>query len=139
LFWRDAAYAVDMAVADLDVLIVDDHEAMRGLLERVLANGGVKQVRTAADGAEALAALRERPAHLLLVDQTMPGMDGRSLVAAVRADATLGAPRIIMLSGHTGGDHAAQARAAGADAVLVKPISPRELLAAIEQVMSNGA
>ncbi|MGD9981298.1 MAG: response regulator [Hyphomonadaceae bacterium] len=123
-------------LADLDVLIVDDHEAMRALLSRVLTKAGVARVRTAADGDEALARLAERPATLILADQNMPGMDGLRFVAAVRADASLGAPRIIMVSGHAGAAHAEAARTAGADAVLVKPVAPRDLLAAIEALFA---
>ncbi len=119
------------SVADLDVLIVDDHEAMRTLLTRGLQKAGVERIRTASGGGEALAALRERAANLVLADQNMPGMGGLALLAAVRGDAALGAARFIMISGHASVEYAEQARAAGADAVLVKPVSLRDLLATI--------
>ncbi len=125
-----------MTLADLDVLVVDDHEAMRTLILRVLVRAGVEHVRQAADGAEALAALRERPATLVLADQNMPGMDGLAFITAVRADTTLGAPRIVMISGLTSAEHADAARAAGAHAVLRKPVSPRDLLQAINDLFS---
>lgn len=121
---------------DLDVLIVDDHEAMRALLSRALHRAGVTQIRTAADGAEALAALRERPADLMLVDQTMPVMDGLTLLKAVRDDPALGALRFVIISGQTSADYARIACAAGADAVLVKPITPRDLLAALNELFA---
>jgi two-component system chemotaxis response regulator CheY len=120
------------ALADLDVLIVDDHEAMRTLLSRVLAKAGVARLRTAADGADALAQLSHRPASLILVDQNMPGMNGVAFINAVRSDPALSPARIITISGNTASEHAASARAAGADAVLVKPVSPRDLIVAIE-------
>lgn len=126
-----------MTLAELDVLIVDDHEAMRTLIARVLVRAGVAQVRTAANGVEALQKLRERPATLVLADQNMPGMDGLAFIAAVRAvssGAHLGAPRIVMVSGQTSAQHAEAARAAGADAVLVKPVSPRDLLQTINDL-----
>ena len=125
-----------MRLAEFDVLIVDDHEAMRTLLARVLTRAGVAQVRTAATGAEALVALRERAATLVLADQNMPGMDGLAFIAALRADPGLGAPRVIMVSGHTSAEHTEAARAAGADAVLSKPVSPRDLLAAINDLFA---
>jgi two-component system chemotaxis response regulator CheY len=123
-----------MRLADLDVLIVDDHEAMRTLLVRALSAAGAARVRPAASGAEALALLRERPANLILADQNMPGMDGLAFVAAVRSEARYGDPRIVMISGHTDTRHADAARAAGVNAVLVKPVSPRALLQAIEEL-----
>ena len=117
-------------------MIVDDHEAMRTLISRVLARAGVESVRTAANGVAALQALRERPARLVLADQNMPGMDGLAFIRALRADNALGSPRIVMVSGQTGAEHADAARAAGADAVLAKPVSPRDLLAAINDLFA---
>ena len=125
-----------MQPADLDVLIVDDHEAMRALLARILARTGVVSVRTAETGAAALAALSERPATLILADRNMPGMGGLAFVQTVRAEAAYGAPRIIVISGNVGSEHAEAARSAGADAVLVKPVSARDLLAAIETLFA---
>ena len=125
-----------MQAADLDVLIVDDHEGMRVLLTRVLVRVGVQRVRQAANGAGALAALNQRPASLVLADRNMPGMSGLAFVAAVRADAALAHARIIMISGDVSPEHREAARAAGADAVLEKPISPRDLLSAIEALFA---
>ena len=120
-----------MRLADLDVLVVDDHEAMRAVLTRARPAAGVARVRAAADGAAALTLLGERGADVIVVDRNMPEMDGLAFVAAVRADPKLAGARVIMLSGHAEAAHAEAARAAGADAVLVKPVSPRELMAAI--------
>ncbi len=120
-----------MRLEDLDLLIVDDHEAMRTMLVRGLTAAGVGRVRAAGGGAEALALLRERPADVILADQNMPEMDGLAFIAAVRAEPALAAARVLMLSGAVGTRHVEAARAAGADAVLTKPASPRDLLAAI--------
>jgi DNA-binding response OmpR family regulator len=120
-----------MGRADLDVLIVDDHEAMRAVLMRGLVAAGVGCVRAAADGEAALALLRERPAGVIVVDRHMPGMDGLAFVAAVRGETALADARILMLSGASDASHAEAAQAAGADAVLMKPVTPRELLSAI--------
>jgi CheY-like chemotaxis protein len=122
--------------AELDVLIVDDHEAMRTLLVRVLTKAGVAHVRTASDASAALAQLAERPASLILADQNMPGATGVEFISSVRGDRALRAARIIMISGNASGQHADAARAAGADAVLVKPVSPRDLLATIERLFA---
>lgn len=125
-----------MDLADLDVLIVDDHEAMRTLLTRVFTKVGVTRLRTAESAAEALTALRERPATLILADKNMPGMDGLAFLAAVRGEAAFGAPKIVMLSGDASTAHAEAARAAGADVVLVKPVPPSALLAAINALFA---
>ncbi|ANP45601.1 response regulator [Candidatus Viadribacter manganicus] len=125
-----------MQGADLDVLIVDDHEGMRTLLTRVLVRVGVTRVRQAANGADALAALKARPASLVLADRNMPGMSGLAFIEAARADTALAHARIIMISGDTSAEHRAAARAAGADAVLEKPVTPRSLLNAIEALFA---
>jgi CheY-like chemotaxis protein len=122
--------------SDLDVLVVDDQEMMRSLLARVLKDAGFNKVREADGGEAALALLSNAPADLIFADHSMPRMSGPSFIAAVRADAALGAPRIIMISGVTEpADHKA-ARDAGADIVLVKPVKAPELFRAIEQVFA---
>jgi len=121
-------------IETLSILIADDHEAMRTLLRKVLERAGVSDVRDVGSGAEALAALEERRADLLLADMTMPELDGVALTERVRAGNL--ATRVIMITGRGEARALEGARAAGADAVLVKPVSPRDLLAAIEQVFA---
>lgn len=118
-----------MTLAGLNVLIVDDHAGMRELLRKVLERAGVGRVREAANGLEALAMLEEEAAGLILADQNMPGMSGAEFIARVRSDARWRAARVLLITGD------ARAEAGDADALLVKPVAPRDLLAAIEQVM----
>lgn len=118
-----------MKLTDLSVLVVDDHPAMRELLRKVLTRAGFAGVREAASGAEALAAMEDAPANLILVDQNMPAMSGADFIARVRADSRWRGARVLLITGD------ARANIDGADAVLVKPVSPRDLLAAIERVL----
>lgn len=127
------------ALASLDVLIVDDHAGIRELLARVLKAAGTAYVREAADGPSALALLAERTAGLILVDQHMPGMSGVEFVRQVRGAREGAAVPIIMLSGTEDDALAAAAHAAGANAVLVKPVSPRALLERIALLTSADA
>ncbi len=122
-------------ITALDILIVEDHEPMRAMLRKTLERAGVSAIREAANGAEALKLLASRPADLILADQTMPEMDGLTFVARVRADPRCAHARIVMLSGHADGRHSEAARAAGVDALLAKPIAPRDLLAALNRVL----
>lgn len=124
--------------AALSVLIVDDHEPMRTLLRRVLERAGA-EVREAEHGAAALALLAERGAALVICDRAMPGMNGAELVRAVRADPAHAQTRILMLTGHAGAAIAEEARAAGVDAVLVKPLAPSALLKAIAELAIPAA
>ncbi len=66
-----------------DILVVDDEEAIRLLYLEELQEAGY-QVRTAADGNEALRMLEEAPPDLMTIDLRMPGMDGVELLRRVR-------------------------------------------------------
>jgi CheY-like chemotaxis protein len=119
----------------LRVLIVDDHDGMRTLLRTILERAGASGVRDASNGAAALAMLAEAPVDLILIDHMMPEMDGVTFVQRAR---TAGAEaRIIMITGHANPSYTQAAQSAGADAVLVKPVSPRDLVTAIERVFAT--
>lgn len=124
------------ALTDLDVLIVDDHAGMRVMLRAVLERAGAVQAREAANATQALALITERAPNLILLDQRMPEMNGLELIARLRADARCAASRIIVITGHIDANFREAAKSAGADMVLGKPVSPRDLLAAIEAVFA---
>ena len=67
------------------VLVVDDHAIVRHGLERLLNNvEGIEVVGTAADGAEAIAAAASAQPHVVLMDLSMPGMDGGEVAVKMR-------------------------------------------------------
>lgn len=113
------------------VLVVDDNDALRENLAECLEAEGYAVV-AAEDGAGALALLDRGPLpSVVLLDLMMPGMDGRALVAAIRAEPRYRDIRLVLTTGYTG----AQARAGiAADAVLAKPFGVRELLAVLNKV-----
>jgi PAS domain S-box-containing protein len=111
------------------VLLADDNADMRDYVSRLLAP--VYEVRTAADGAAALAALREHRPDLLLSDVMMPALDGFALISEVRADPALADLPIILLSARAGEEASIEGLDAGADDYLIKPFSARELLARV--------
>ncbi|WP_344618434.1 SpoIIE family protein phosphatase [Dactylosporangium salmoneum] len=111
------------------VLIVDDNRDMREYIRRII--GGDYRVSEAADGAEALRAVRADPPDLVLTDVMMPSLDGFAFVAALRADETSGHLPVIMLSARAGDEATVEGLEAGADDYLVKPFSPRELRARV--------
>jgi len=117
----------------LSVILVDDHAPMREMLATVFQRAGAT-VREAHAAAAALALYENASADLVVLDQSMPGMSGVELIAALRARGATA--RLILISGHKSAELAAQARAAGADAVLVKPVSPRALMETVNAVMA---
>jgi signal transduction histidine kinase len=123
-----APHANPLEAPNGDVLIVDDFADTLALYEALLAEDGHK-VRTASSGALALKAVEEREPELVLLDVSMPGMDGVEVLRRLRARRG-GGPAVIMLTAARREPHAIEAGLReGADAYLTKPIDARELLA----------
>jgi two-component system phosphate regulon response regulator OmpR len=114
------------------IIVVDDEPDLRLLLEDYLGAQGLA-VRTAADGAELEARLREGPADLLILDVNMPGEDGFAVARRLReAGSAVG---IIMLTAAGAVENRLTGLDAGADDYLAKPFEPRELLARVRSVL----
>jgi CheY-like chemotaxis protein len=120
-----------MSTAAGRILVVDDNDALRENLAEALQLEGY-DVAVASDGHGALARLGGGPSFdAVLLDLSMPGMDGRELLARIRGDPELASLRVVMTTGHEG----PRARAGiPADAFLTKPFGVREVLAALRRV-----
>ncbi len=79
------------------VLVIDDDATQRELMGRFLERTGYA-ARVAADGAAGLALARELHPHVILLDVTMPGMDGWSVLGALKADPTLSEIPVVMVT-----------------------------------------
>ena len=106
------------------VLIVDDDDAIRRALSNVLGRGGF-DVHTANDGAPAIKIAKVAPPEIVIVDYHMP-TGGVIVVRALREQLGEGV-YIAVLTGADDDSVRVSSYAAGADAVLLKPISPSEL------------
>ncbi|SER94659.1 response regulator transcription factor [Actinokineospora terrae] len=116
----------------MHLVIVDDEAAVRDSLSRTLRFEGYT-VATAADGAAALALVRaERPDGVLL-DVTMPVLDGLDTCRVLRAEGNF--VPILMLTARTGVDDRVAGLEAGADDYLVKPFALQELLARVRALL----
>ncbi len=121
-----AAFHVD--VNGGDVMIIDDFKDTLVLYDALLTDDG-HRVRTALTGAEALKKVEEREPELVLLDVSMPGMDGVEVLRRLRLRRG-GGPAVIMLTAARREPHAIESGLReGADAYLTKPIDSRELLA----------
>ncbi len=112
------------------VLLADDNSDMRHYVRRLLS--GRHEVEAVADGQAALEAIRARRPDLVLTDIMMPRLDGFGLMRAIRSDPALQDLPVIALSARAGEEASVEGLSAGADDYLVKPFSPRELLARVE-------
>lgn len=112
--------------APATILIVDDESQNRRLLEALLGHEGYV-TRTAEDGEEALAAIADDPPDLILLDVMMPGLDGRQVARAVKADPATSKIPIIMVTAQTDREARLAALDAGAEDFLSKPVDRAEL------------
>ena len=111
----------------LRVLIVEDDEPNREVMQMVLESAG-HRVSTAGTGAEALTRAAEERPDAVLLDMVLPDQSGEMLSAELRSR-LVPAPRIIITTGMTVG--LKEAARLGADAVLQKPFGPERLLAVL--------
>jgi PAS domain S-box-containing protein len=125
------------ALRGLGALVVDDNATNRMVLTHNLAGWGLR-VAEAPGGAEALAALRSagEPFALALLDFQMPGMDGLELARHIKADPALAGVRLILLTSLGVRGLREEARAAGIDGYLVKPVRQAHLSDCLAAVMA---
>ncbi|HKY01917.1 MAG TPA: response regulator [Burkholderiales bacterium] len=116
------------------ILIVDDHDDGRKMLQIMLSVRG-HHILDAADGATALQiALSERP-DVAIVDIGLPGVDGYEVARRLRADPRTTAIVLIALTGYGHEDDRQEALAAGFDVHLVKPVIPEQLEQALQDLL----
>jgi CheY-like chemotaxis protein len=122
------------------ILVVDDHQDICSFMQAALEEAGY-EVQTAAEGAQALALQRERPAELLITDIFMPGKEGFETISRFKAE--FPQIRIIVMSaGVIPGmkhDFLASVELLGVGATLRKPFDADRLLAAVRRVFQTAA
>jgi len=118
------------------VLIVDDLEVNRDLLARRVQRLG-HTVAFAASGREALVQLRAAPFDLVLLDITMPDMDGYEALAQIKADPVLAMVPVVMVTAIDGVDSVVRCLELGADDYITKPFNPLVLKARVESSLSK--
>jgi two-component system cell cycle response regulator DivK len=122
------------------ILVVEDHEDNRQILRNLLGGVGY-DMSEACDGEAGVAATaKEQRPDLILMDIQLPLLDGREATRRIKADPDLkGIPVTVApsyaLSGDEGKARAAGCDAAGCDAYVTKPYSPRQLLAKIKEFL----
>jgi len=113
------------------LLIVDDIGQLRKLV-RYTVGYGLYEVHEAANGAEGLEKARSLVPDVMILDVMMPDMSGFQVCAAVKQDPRLKSVFVVLLSARGQKRDFEQGRRAGADAYVVKPFQPDQLLEIIE-------
>lgn len=124
-------------VAGCRVLVADDSPFALELIKAILDKAGCTQLLGAGGGREALALAKEHVFDVVLLDVTMPDMNGYEVARALRAAETPPGPVIVMLSGRDIVEVDIAAREAGADGVMAKPVDRRKLLELLETLLQQ--
>lgn len=125
--------------APLTVLFVDDHVELARSMAEALTFLGRMRVVTAHDGATALESFFREPPDCVVIDITMPNLDGVQLVRALRGDPESAGVPLIILSALVQDADVYRGLAAGADQYLLKPTRPTEVIATIRRVVAISA
>jgi two-component system chemotaxis sensor kinase CheA len=135
-----ASRVVDRAAGparQLSVMVVDDALMVRELQRSILERGGYA-VRTASDGAEALAMLIDAPADLVVTDLEMPNVDGFALTSSIRAHPRLSNIPVLIVSSRASAEDHQRGLDAGADGYIVKTsFDEAGLLSAVSRLLGR--
>ena len=108
------------------MLVVEDHEDSRLMFKTFLELKGCRVVE-AGDGLEAVTAAEREHPDLVLMDVSLPGLDGLSVTRRLRARESLRALPVVIISGHAAAADQAVAVAAGCSEYLTKPLELKQL------------
>jgi CheY-like chemotaxis protein len=117
------------------ILVIEDNEMNRDMLTRRLQRRGY-QVSVAFDGHEAIAQAQAVAPDLMLMDMSLPGLDGWEATRRLKADAATRSIPVIALTAHAMSEDRERALAAGCDEFETKPIDLPRLLQKIEALLA---
>ena len=120
----------------MTVVLAEDDVDIRDLVQIVL-EGLDLEVTPVGTGSDALAACRELGPRLLLLDITMPGMNGLEVCRAIRADEKLHDLPVIIMTARAQASDVAAGIEAGADTYIIKPFGPIELREHVEALLAR--
>jgi two-component system, cell cycle response regulator DivK len=119
------------------VMVAEDHEDTRLMLRTVLERRGLAVIE-AGDGEEAVALAERDTPDLILMDGSLPRLDGFAATRRMRGLASLSDVPIVFLSGHAGPQQQLAAREAGCDDYLVKPFDLQRLYRVLEDLLPGA-
>ena len=123
-----------MEKTDKRILVVDDDKAVLQIFTRILQKAGFT-VDEAETANEAMEKLRTQTYDLALIDKRLPDMDGTELLGKIQT--TTSRTIKMLITGYPSADNGQKALELGADAYLIKPIKPEELLTIIKEKLAK--
>lgn len=121
----------------MDILIVEDEPEIAKLIQLAIQKEGFS-CRICRDGLSALQVFREQQPDLIILDLMLPGLDGLEVCARIRQKPGLKDPYILMLTAKGEEIDRVIGLSTGADDYMVKPFSPRELLARVRALLRRS-
>ncbi|MDO8608653.1 MAG: response regulator [Phaeospirillum sp.] len=130
---------IDVDLSQVTALIIDDSRYARSFIKTALQSFGIRTVLEASDGPSGLETLREKTVHLIIVDQDMSPMSGVDFTRYLRGGDMVATvdTAVLMVSGDAAKEVVVDARNAGVNEFLVKPISTESLYRRIRNVLVN--
>jgi twitching motility two-component system response regulator PilG len=119
------------------ILVVDDSATVRKLISGKLQKCG-HQVFCSSDGVEAMERLKSLVPDLVLLDISMPRMDGYQVCRQIRGQAATANVPVVMISGKDGFFDKVRGRMAGTTGYITKPFGPETLMKAVEYYLNGG-
>lgn len=119
------------------ILVIDDEKDFARLVERTLVGEGY-DVIVASDGATGLQIAREHPPDLVVLDLTMPGIDGLEVCKVLRSEPRSARLAILVLSARASVADRIIGLEQGADDYLIKPFVPEELVARVKAILRRS-
>lgn len=129
-----------MRLDGLRILLVDDNQHMRVLITEILRAVGVQHIIDAGDGAEGLQLMRAHNIDIVITDLAMEPLDGIDFVRLLRnsADSPNQMVPVIMITGHSTLRRIQEARDAGVNEFLAKPITARGVIDRLRLIIDHG-
>ena len=126
-----------MCISNKLVLVVEDFEDNRFMMRRLLEMAGY-EVLEATDGEQAMSLAAERRPALILMDLSLPRVDGLAATRLIRQHPEMGQVPIVAVSAHDSADFHAEALAAGCNDYIPKPIDFDQLDALLLRVLGDA-
>ncbi len=118
------------------ILLVEDNDDNQEIYRIILAHHGY-DVLQAYDGGSGVELARAHGPDLILMDLTMPVLDGLEATRLLKADPATAAIPIVALTAHTESEDVAAAAEAGCDAFLSKPVEPQRVAAEVRRLLKS--
>jgi two-component system cell cycle response regulator DivK len=116
------------------ILVVEDTEDNRQIIRDLLTSVGYEMIE-ALDGAQGVAMAGEYKPDLILMDMQLPVLDGYEATRRIKADPALAHIPVIAVTSYALSGDEAKTKAAGCNAYVAKPFSPRQLLAKVREFL----